>query len=117
MMPNPDEFARAWSEAWNAHDLERILAHYTDDFDFTSPYIVRLMGEPTGALKGKDRIREYWRRGLERLPDLHFKHVSTCAGVDSIAIHYQGAEGKQAIEVFFFAPDGRVARAAAHYAN
>ena len=26
-------FAEEWIAAWNAHDLERILAHYTDDFD------------------------------------------------------------------------------------
>jgi hypothetical protein len=35
--------------------------------------------------------------------------------VDSLIIHYQGARGLAA-EVFEFAPDGVVLRAAAHYA-
>ena len=26
-------FAAEWIAAWNSHDLERILAHYTDDFE------------------------------------------------------------------------------------
>ena len=25
-------FAEEWVAAWNAHDLERILAHYSDEF-------------------------------------------------------------------------------------
>src|SRR5207302_4356035 len=27
-----EAFAREWVDAWNAHDLARILSHYTDDF-------------------------------------------------------------------------------------
>jgi ABC-2 type transport system permease protein len=26
-------FAEGWAAAWNAHDLDRILAHYSDDFE------------------------------------------------------------------------------------
>ena len=32
-----EEFARDWVESWNSHDLERMLAHYADDFEMTSP--------------------------------------------------------------------------------
>jgi hypothetical protein len=42
-------FAEGWA-AWNAHDLDRILAHYSDEFEMTTPFIVKLMGEPTGTL-------------------------------------------------------------------
>ncbi|MDQ6926152.1 MAG: nuclear transport factor 2 family protein, partial [Candidatus Eremiobacteraeota bacterium] len=31
-------FAKSWIDAWNAHDIEGILAHYTDDFEMSSPY-------------------------------------------------------------------------------
>lgn len=27
------DFAHEWIAAWNAHDLERILAHYADDVE------------------------------------------------------------------------------------
>jgi ketosteroid isomerase-like protein len=28
-----EAFASEWIEAWNSHDLDRILAHYSDDFE------------------------------------------------------------------------------------
>lgn len=37
-----DHFAREWIEAWNAHDLERILSHYTEEFRMSSPRIIEL---------------------------------------------------------------------------
>lgn len=54
-----EAFARDWIDGWNAHDLERILAHYADDFEMTSPLIVQRMGVPGGKLKGKEAIRAY----------------------------------------------------------
>ena len=54
------EFAREWIAAWNDGDLERILAHYADDFEITCPLIVERMGVASGMLKGKNAIRPYW---------------------------------------------------------
>lgn len=34
-----DHFAIEWIASWNAHDLPRILSHYADDFEMSSPYI------------------------------------------------------------------------------
>jgi ketosteroid isomerase-like protein len=67
------DFARDWIDSWNAHDLDRILAHYTDDFEMTTPYIVSLMSVPSGTLKGKDKIRDYWTKALAGRPQLNFK--------------------------------------------
>ena len=55
-------FAAAWIAAWNSHDLEQIFSHYTDDFEMSSPLIVERMDEPSGFLRGKDRIRPYWEK-------------------------------------------------------
>lgn len=116
MLPDVDEFASDWIESWNAHDLERILSHYTDDFEMASPYIARMVpGNAAGILKGKNSVRAYWQTGLERLPDLHFKLVEAFVGSDAIALRYHGAQGKTVIEVFFFADDGRVRKASALY--
>lgn len=109
-----DHFAAEWIAAWNAHDLPRILSHYADDFEMSSPYIAQLMGEPTGTLKGKVAVGNYWRRALERMPTLHFEPVSTLVGVDSLVLYYQGARG-MAAEVFFFDAAGKVSKACAHY--
>lgn len=108
-------FAADWIDAWNRHDLDAILAHYANDFEMRSPYIVQIAGEPSGVLRGKAAVGAYWAAALERMPELHFALIDTFVGVDSLIIHYQGARGPAA-EMFEFGADGKVIRAAAHYA-
>ena len=107
-------FAGEWVAAWNARDLERILSHYTDDFEMSSPVIVELMGEPSGTLKGKAAVRDYWAKALARLPDLRFEMIDVYAGAGSVVIHYHGPRGASA-EAFWLDAEGKVYRAAAHY--
>ena len=57
-------FAREWLTAWNAHDLERILAHYSEDVELTSPFVAKLTGRSEGVLRGKAALRDYFARGL-----------------------------------------------------
>ena len=109
-----NKFAESWIAAWNSHDLERILSHYTDDFVMASPRIAIVANEPSGILKGKDVIGAYWRKALELSPQLKFEHLSTFVSADSIVIHYRGVRGLSA-EVLMFNSDGKVYRAAAHY--
>lgn len=109
------QFARDWIEAWNSHDLERVLAHYADDFEMNSPYIAQIAGEPSGRLKGKEAVGAYWAKALALIPDLHFELISTLVGVNSITIHYKGARGRLAAEVFHFGPYGKVVQVFAHY--
>ena len=110
-----ERFARDWIEAWNSHDLDRILAHYTDDFEFSSPKIIELMGEPTGTLTGKDTIRPYWTRALARTPHLTFELRTILTGVDRIVLYYKGSTGRLAAEAFEFDDHGLVRRSSAHY--
>lgn len=88
-----EHFAREWIEAWNSHDLDRILAHYSEGFELSSPKIVELMGEPSGRLTGKAAIRPYWAKALARIPDLKFELLTVLAGIDSLALYYRGSGG------------------------
>ena len=54
-----EHFARDWIDSWNSHDLERILSHYSDQFEMSSPVIIQVAGEPSGTLKGKDAVGAY----------------------------------------------------------
>ncbi len=110
-----DHFAAEWIEAWNNHDLNRILSHYTEDFEMSSPFLEQITGEPSGTLKGKEAVGAYWVKALELMPTLHFELVSALAGVESITLYYRGARG-MAAEVFFFNPSHKVTKACAHYA-
>ena len=107
-------FAAEWISAWNAHDIEQILAHYEDDFEMSSPAIVRLTGEASGRLRGKAAVGEYWIGALKKFPELHFELLHVLRGADSVTLIYNGVLGLSA-EVFHFAPSGKVARAFAHY--
>jgi hypothetical protein len=109
-----DHFATDWIESWNAHDLDRILSHYIEDFEMSSPIIIKVAGEPSGTLKGKDAVGSYWAKALQLNPNLHFELVTTLWGVNSITLYYKGARGLSA-EVFHFNPEGKVVRAYAHY--
>ena len=108
-------FAKEWVDSWNSHDLDRIMSHYADDFQMTSPFIAKLMKEPTGSIRVKDNVRAYWAKALQRLPDLHFELIEVLTSVDSITIYYHAVLGKRGAEVFFFNESGKVSRAIAHY--
>ncbi|MCW1969450.1 MAG: nuclear transport factor 2 family protein [Anaerolineae bacterium] len=107
-------FADHWIEAWNAHDLDEILSHYTDDFEMSSPVIVGAMNEPSGKLKGKAMIRVYWAKALAKYPQLRFEKLHVLVGANSVTIIYTGVRGLSA-EVFHFNSQGKVYAAYAHY--
>jgi len=104
------EFAQQWVDAWNAHDLDGVLAHFTDDAEFASPVAAQLLPETSGILRGKDAIRAYWAIGLERIPDLHFEVVDVYTGVGVVVIHYRNHVGGLVNEVLHLNEDGLVVR-------
>jgi ketosteroid isomerase-like protein len=108
-------FAQDWIESWNAHDLDRILSHYADDFEMTSPLIVSVMSVPSGTLRGKEKIREYWAKALGRRPELKFHLQKVTFGVDSLAAHFRSETGGKSVEWFFFTEDGKVIKSLAHH--
>ena|SRR5947207_1874800 len=108
-------FATEWIAAWNARDLDRVLSHYANDFEMSSPFIVTLAGEASGTLLGKPAVAAYWRKALSSFPDLHFDLVSVLVGANSITLYYKGAHGRLAAEVFHFDTEQKVSRAFAHY--
>ena len=110
-----EELAQEWIEAWNAHDLARVLSHYTDDFEMSSPFISQIAGEPSGTLKGKERVREYWAAALQKIPNLKFELIDVFVGASSVVIHYRTSFGRLAAEVLFVNEQGKIFQAAAHY--
>ncbi|MFF8292211.1 nuclear transport factor 2 family protein [Streptomyces sp. NPDC016309] len=101
------EFAVRWQDDWNSHDIDRILAHYHDDVTFSSPMVSRFTGDPSGTVRGKEALREYWTEGLRRIPDLRFEVLDVRVGVDAVVIDYRNQIGGRVYEVLTFR-DGRV---------
>jgi uncharacterized protein (TIGR02246 family) len=76
--------AEEWYAAWNDHDLERILSHYSDDVVFVSPFAVEIAGRADGRLEGKEALRTYFGAALDRFPDLRFEPIALMIGIDSV---------------------------------
>jgi ketosteroid isomerase-like protein len=111
-----EAFAREWVEAWNSHDLARILAHYAEDVEFASPFVIAITGEASGTLRGKAALADYFAKGLPRYPSLHFRLQRVLAGVRSVTIAYESVNELDAAEVMELDRAGRVVRVQCHYA-
>jgi ketosteroid isomerase-like protein len=108
-------FAREWIAAWNARDLERILAFYADDFVLSSPLIAGRTGEASGVLQGKAVISQYWRIGLAAKPSLRFELREVFAGPNTVVICYESIGRHICAEVFIFDAYGQITRSAANH--
>ena len=49
---NQRDFANEWEAACNSHDLDRILALYSEDVIFKSPRVPTVSGEESGTIRG-----------------------------------------------------------------
>lgn len=112
-----EAFATEWIAAWNSHDLARVLSHYAPDFEFSSPFITQLAGEPSGRLRGHDAVGAYWSKALARIPELRFELESVLWGVNSLVSCYRRFDGRKAAEWFELGGDGKVVRSAAQYGD
>ena len=110
------EFALEWIEAWNSHDLERILSHYTEEVEVTSPLVETVLGPGRMTVRGKAELRRYWGPALERYPDLRFTLYRAYAGAGSVVLHYRSIQGLVGAECMEFDQSGKVRRVLAHYA-
>ena len=109
------QFAQAWIEDWNSHDLTRVLSHYSDQFEMTTPFIARMMGVDQGTLVGKDLIGAYWAQALAKMPELRFELIEVLFSVSSICIYDRSVLGLRAVEWLHFDSSGKICRACAHY--
>ncbi len=107
--------AREWIEAFNDHDLERILSHYADSADLKSLLVTKLLGDPTGTVRGKPALRSYFAKGLAAAPDLRFELLDVFAGVSSVAVYLRSSVRGLQLEVMELDTDGRIARVLVHH--
>lgn len=98
-------FAQDWIDAWNSHDIERILSHYDDDVTLASPVALRLIND--GVIRGKAALRDYFTRGLEAYPDLRFDLIDTFWGIETIVLYFSSSfRSSNTAEVMLLNPLG-----------
>jgi hypothetical protein len=112
-----EKFATDWIASWNAHDIERVMAHYDDDVEYFSMFVAELTGDSTGRIKGKGNVKEYLSKGLAAYPNLNFKLIGYFLGVSSITLQYESVNNLVAAEVFELNCEGLAKRVQCHYAS
>jgi ketosteroid isomerase-like protein len=109
------KLANHWVAAWNGHDVDKIIAHYEDEVELTSPVAAQLFGAPGGKVVGKANLRAYFQRGLEAYPELRFDLEEVLWGVNSVLLYYKNQKGGRTAEFMELSAGGRVSRVVAHY--
>lgn len=106
---------RDWIAAWNARDLERVLALYADDAEMTSDRIPAMGFDASGTLRGKDRLRAYWGKALGLLPDLRFELIDLFVSPDSVVVFYSNERGLKICEYLRLDAAGRIVQGSANH--
>src|SRR6516162_2320324 len=110
-------FARQWAAAWNSHDLDAIMSHYSADVVLMSPVAAKILDDPSGTVRGDTALRNYFRRGLEVYPNLHFELPDVMCGLSSVVVSYTNQIGTKTAECMEFGRDGKIVRVVAHYSG
>lgn len=119
-----EAFAASWYAAWNTPDLDAIMAHYAPGVEHSSPFIARFTesGEPT--LRGRDAVRAYFGRALQRDPTppgvTRFTPWKMALGTETVVLMYHRMNGEFAAEMFVLgkngtADAGKIVRSVSHY--
>jgi hypothetical protein len=109
----PREYANRLLEAWNAHDLDAVVACYAENVDFAIPAAAE--GREDRRLRGREELREHFARGLELAPNLALTEESLLVGPGGFALLYRREDGHRAIEAVELDGSGLVARARVYY--
>ncbi|GIK47607.1 MAG: nuclear transport factor 2 family protein [Hyphomonadaceae bacterium] len=112
---NDIEFAKRYYAAWNARDIDGILALYAEDIEFSSPYIAALGFAHDGVIHGKAMLRAYFERALDRAPALTFSPEAILVGARGHTLVYRNHRGERVAETHEVDTAGLIVRADAAY--
>lgn len=82
------QIALSWFEAFNAHDVEKILTLYDDEAEHFSPKLKVRQPETKGLIKGKAALRNWWKDSFDRLPSLNYKVKKLTADEEQVFMEY-----------------------------
>jgi ADP-ribose pyrophosphatase YjhB (NUDIX family) len=112
------ELARAWIAAFNARDLEALLALYADDAVHHSPKLRARRPESGGNVRGKEALRAWWADSFDRLPGLHYEKRRVTASGDLLFLEYDRSlpgEATLAVAELFVVRAGLIAESRVYH--
>lgn len=103
--------ANQWFDAFNAQDLEALLALYAEDAEHYSPKLKARTPETQGLIRGKRALRDWWRDAFDRLPTLHYRLIRLTVNDEHVFMEYtRHVEGEEDLRVgeVLEVKDGRI---------
>jgi nitrogen fixation protein len=80
--------ATKWFEAFNEHDLEKLLSLYHKEAKHFSPKLKVRQPETNGLVTGKASLRAWWQDAFDRLPTLKYLPITLTANDDRVFMEY-----------------------------
>jgi 3-hydroxy acid dehydrogenase/malonic semialdehyde reductase len=90
-LPATEPLAQRWLNAWNAHDLEAIVALHAPDARYSSRGLLARDGR-SDTIEGREALREHFRQCLQQSPRLRFELICDSVGPRTVALEYHARE-------------------------
>ncbi|MGE8430163.1 MAG: nuclear transport factor 2 family protein [Sphingobacterium sp.] len=111
----PVDLAQHWVDAWNQHNIDAIMQHYSEDIDFRSPIIQKMGVNAAGNINNKKELKAYFEGALEKYPNLHFELYHILTGVNSVVLFYKSVNDSLSAEYMELDVYGKICKVSAHY--
>ncbi|MDL5511232.1 nuclear transport factor 2 family protein [Arenibacter sp. M-2] len=109
------KFTAEWLNAWNSHNLDAIMEHYSQDIDFSSPIIKQMGIKVEGNISSRNELKEYFSKALQKYPSLNFEFYHELQGVHSVVLFYKSVNDSLSAEYMEFDKEERICKVRAHY--
>jgi len=82
------DIATAWFEAFNEHNLEKLLNLYDNDARHYSPKLKLRQPETNGEVSGRAALQAWWQDAFERMPTLSYAYTTLTANDERVFMEY-----------------------------
>lgn len=83
-----EQIALNWLNAFNEHDLNKLLDLYANAAIHYSPKLKLKQPETEGWVMGKQALGKWWGEAFERIPTLHYQLQNLIVNDDQILMEY-----------------------------
>jgi ketosteroid isomerase-like protein len=101
------ELVRDWLSAWNSRNIERLMNHYHENVELSSPTIVKRWNIATGKITGKEALRKHFEKGFEDIYHTSFELLGVLTGINGIVLIYRTGASGMAADVITLDENGK----------
>jgi hypothetical protein len=100
----PRELAQRWLTAFNAQNVDGLVALYAQNAVHHSPKLRAAHPETEGRVVGHAQLHAWWAESFAKLPGLHYQLIALTADEDRAVLEYArelpGSDPLRVAEVF-----------------